>query len=314
MRPITFQMRKNRFMGEKLNFSRLAFADYSGSASEYGQRKHIALAAGRVAAGRYRVRQGFTRETLRMEAGCQLQLAEKQGGRLLFGIDHNFSFPAGFLQALYGSGYKSWRKYLAVMMRGNKYLPSLKEKPKDWAAAVNNYFIEVYGLKCGPFWGAGFGVLKKPDFPFGDGLFQEYRLIERQVTRMQPVFKLGGAGAVGLQTLYGLYHLWRLLRDYPDIFCWPLDGLKIPSDKHVLVEIYPGFYNVSVKSDRNDALYSWLWFRDKIRKGEMETVFNPVFHPEQKERIRQEGWVPGINGLPTRKLKRETGTRKSKRM
>ena len=289
-----FYSGKKGFMGKKLNFSRLAFADYSGSTSEYGQRRHIALAACKLPVGRYRVRQDFTRETLREEAGYQLQLAEKQGGRLLFGVDHNFSFPEGFFQALYGTGYKSWREYLTVMMRGSKYVPPLKDRPKDWAAAVNDYFKKVYALKCGPFWGPGFGVLKRPDFPFGDDLFHEYRLIERQLPRMQPVFKLGGAGAVGLQTLCGIYHLWRLLNDHPDIFCWPLDGIKIPPDRHVFVEIYPGFYNVSVKSDRNDALYSLLWFRDKIRRGELKTVFLSAIPEKKIERVRHEGWVPGI--------------------
>ncbi len=61
---------------------------------------------------------------------------------------------------------------------------------------------------------------------------------------MKSVFQLGGAGSVGLQSLWGMYHLANIIvfceENQIPLHCWPYDGINIPGEKHVLIEIYPG--------------------------------------------------------------------------
>ncbi len=128
--------------------------------------------------------------------------------------------------------------------------------------------------------------------------FRERRLIEKQIPKTQPVFKLGGAGAVGLQTLYGIFQLAvlndRLLQEGIHLFFWPFDGFEPPHDRHVIVELYPGIINRGIKSDRNDAVSGACWLKNADSNNKLSDFFHFNGQHQIMSMIRAEGWIPGI--------------------
>jgi hypothetical protein len=232
-------------------FDWFAFADYSGARDAAAQRKAIAWAVDRKEGG-ISVILGLTRQGLLLEAVALLQEAENQDKRVLFGFDHNYGFPVGFYEALWGAEPDNWEQILEDYYRSVEQLAGWKIEssgaagdltagaqqgaagearvgadllrleewsPREWAKAANIQISRQLDMKEGPFWGSRFGP--KPD----DGLFRTYtlpdgrpfvlhdrRLAEMRYRRLKPGYQVGGIGSVGQQTLYGMLYLRELLR------------------------------------------------------------------------------------------------------
>ena len=123
-------------------------------------------------------------------------------------------------------------------------------------------------------------------------------MIEQRIPRTKSVFQLGGAGSVGLQSLYGMHHLAAIINFAKTLnnplHCWPFDGIEIPSGSHVLVEIYPGFYNADIKSDTNDAQNTTNFFLEAQNKNLLSKLFQISLNQDNRHRLYFEGWLPGV--------------------
>jgi hypothetical protein len=276
----------------------LVFADYSGAQKKYLQKRHIVQAVQHVAEGETVVNRGITRAQLREHLIDLLINATKQNKTVLMGLDHNYAFPGGFITALTGKKIVTWRRMLTQISLEEGIFGSFSRDPIGWAAEANHIIRRKYKIPAGPFWGPAFIAKKKPAIDFSRLPFAEKRLVEQIYPRMKTVFQLGGIGSVGLQSLYGIGNLARLVtrctdQDIP-LHCWPYDGWHIPEDHHLLTEIYPGYYNSGKKSDLNDTVETIRWFQKKITAGKLNIEFEPNLPAYLKKTAQSEGWIPGI--------------------
>jgi hypothetical protein len=96
-------------------FDTFLFADYSGAASGAAQRRTIALFRTEAGAKKpARITGPFTRVSLRETSVQELEDASKKGRRVLFGIDHQWSWPKDVLLAA-GLAGKRWRQALSLL-------------------------------------------------------------------------------------------------------------------------------------------------------------------------------------------------------
>lgn len=279
-------------------FDWYVFADYSGSSHPAEQRKRIALSI-KAGQDQCRTSTGWTRSDLTDEIMKLLVKATDSGKRMVFGFDHNYSFPIGFYETLSGKRWTNWRQVLTLISEGLNEFPSLDPTdPRQWAMKANRKLrANLKTDEPGPFWGPHFKPLKKPDFPFGNQL-KERRLVEERCKRMKAIYQLGGAGAVGLQSLLGLFYL-NMIIDFCEekkipLHVWPFDGIELPERSHVLVEMYPTLFNRMIRSDLTDAKSCVNWLVEEDRSEGLINWFSPKFSEIEVNRVRLEGWCLGI--------------------
>jgi hypothetical protein len=279
-------------------FQQYACLDYSGAASRSLQRRHIVLAVYTKAGKNAKIITGLDRSEMGRRLLDIFRQAAEKGSRIILGIDHNFGFPQGFYEALTGYPLQDWRQWLDLIQHGPLSLKTADGDPRIWAQMINRIIGLKYHTTDGPFWGPGFITSKKPRFDFSVTPFNERRLIEQRIPRTQPVFKIGGAGSVGLQSLHGLYHLsvleeaLRCAQIAP--FFWPQDGFDPPPDQPVITEIYPAIINQGLKSDLRDAESGARWLKESDHDGSLGDGFRYSNNPSLMQQVRTEGWIPGV--------------------
>jgi hypothetical protein len=259
-----------------LMFDWYAFADYSGARSLAEQRKHIAWAVDQGSGTAITL--GITREEL-LEAAVSLLLkAKEQGKRVVFGFDHNYGFPQGLHEALFGSSPADWRQtlegYAASVAESmyrkqengpragaggmgagsgrEKTVPAVSSgwSPRNWARESNARIAGLLGAGHGPFWGTRFerrpelSLFRSYKLPDGTSFeLRERRLAEERFRRLKPAYQISGIGTVGQQSLYGILYLRELLhrcrQEGIPVHVWPQDGMAIPEGSHMAVEVYP---------------------------------------------------------------------------
>lgn len=156
-------------------------------------------------------------------AASSLGRQVEAGERVLLAIDAGLGFPVGFAGALgLGGGRAGWRSLCRLV----------EVLVEDGATNANNRFdvAEELNRRCGatgpgsgPFWGHPHGRAyerlgpRRPPSPVvtpGGTVLDEWREVESLARtagwRIQPVWKLSGAGSVGSQTLLALAWLERL--------------------------------------------------------------------------------------------------------
>ncbi|MGZ4164324.1 MAG: hypothetical protein ACXVDB_07745, partial [Tumebacillaceae bacterium] len=258
-------------------FDWYAFADYSGATSPRLQRKHIVLAT--LAAGAVSVAENVdvsvehhTRESLLHAVKALLAEATRQGKRVIIGFDHSYSFPIGFVETVNGAKWERWEQLLDLLEQGfgaGGHLPPVQDQPREWADVANRVIGQRIGIASGgPFWGSHFhSQVRDPKFPFAETLLEERRLVEMRCKRMSPIYKIGGAGTVGLQSLYGIGYLAKLrafCKEYGiSLHAWPFDGWELPAEGHVLVEVYPTLFNKGARTDEEDAMSCARWLAEQ---------------------------------------------------
>lgn len=225
--------------------------------------------------------------------------AEQDNQRVIFGFDHSYSFPIGFYETITGNKWKTWEQLLELLCNGAQELKPVNDKPREWAKAANDCICKQLNLKGGPFWGPNFKYQETdPKFPFECTPLKEKRLAEEICSRTKTIYKIGGIGTVGLQSLYGIQYIARLRQDLKTngikLFCWPFDGWELPSSGHVIVEIYPALVNKGLKSDENDAeaCSKWLYKQDKDNK--LINLLKPKLTENEYKRALLEGWIIGV--------------------
>jgi hypothetical protein len=239
-------------------FDTFLFADYSGSSATSSQRKAIALwrldRGGRPG----KVHGPFTRDDLREAILEHLASATSRRRRVLFGIDHQWSWPRDLWRAAGLSGLP-WRRALRGLVDGDPPRPPLG--PPDVFPARFNAFARAAIFHCRVRALAARYGLPTASRWRGEAI----RLTERAMPGAKPATRLGGVGAVAGQTLCGLAQLHRLLVEAQDagihVLAWPFDALVDDGERHVGVEVYPTFCRAPdvPKSDDADARACCEW-------------------------------------------------------
>jgi hypothetical protein len=286
-------------VGRRGRFDTYLFADYSGAASPSAQARAIALWRLDHGGRPRKVRGPFTRASLRDAILALLVDATRAGRRVLFGLDHQWSWPRD-LWAVAGLAERPWRDALRSLVSGDGSRPPLGP-PHVFPAAFNAWAAEaifhcrVRGLA------RAYGVPTRAAWA-GTSM----RLAERAMPGAKPATRLGGTGAVAGQTLVGLVELHRLLEDarrlHVPVLAWPMDALADDGESHVGCEIYPSFCRPARvrKTDDADARWACLW----ASRADLRRALDLSRAPAAVRRTaRLEGWILGASaGAPLRPL------------
>jgi hypothetical protein len=274
-----------------MSFDRFFFADYSGAVDEGAQRRGIALWRQDAGGQAHKVSGPFTRKTLREHLFEELRRAQREGARVLFGIDHQWSWPRDLWRAA-KLDHLDWRDALDSLVKGDGDRPPLGA-PMLFPSAFNAW------AKADVFYCRVKGLAQRYGLPAqvrweGDPV----RLVERMMPGTKPATRLGGIGAVAGQTLWGLMELHRLLgeckeQDIP-LLAWPFDKIHDDGLSHVGLEVYPGAFNLGIKSDDADARACCEWADEQQGSGKLhERLDLRALSPEQQRMVRCEGWILG---------------------
>jgi hypothetical protein len=208
---------------------RVLAIDWSGAKERAGQKIWLAEAAAGTLS---RVENGRDRHGIL----DHLLDESRRSGRLIVGLDFAFSLPSWFLaqrQVVDGPGL--WTQ--------------VTSSAEEWLAACPP-----------PFWG-------RPRKPCPRDSCQ-FRRTEQDVgvtagIRPKSVFQIGGAGAVGTESLRGMPILLRL-RD-AGFAVWPFDDVHLP----LVVEIYPRLLTRAVNKSRRDSRATSF---DELRRQHVKLV------------------------------------------
>jgi hypothetical protein len=123
-------------------------------------------------------------------------------------------------------------------------------------------------------------------------------VVEKRGGGLKPIFKIGGEGSVGLQSLCGIPYLYHLrttcAQQKVDFHCWPFDGWEPEESAHCLVEWYPALYNEEKRSHESDALACVKWAIEHDESDLLTEYLSPEFPQSELSRASIEGWVLGI--------------------
>jgi hypothetical protein len=276
-------------------FDTVLFADYSGAASAAAQRRTIALWRADRGGRPRKVEGPFTRVELREKLLVLLVRATREGRRVLFGLDHQWSWPRD-LWAAAGLAGRPWREALAALVEGGDGRPPLG--PAHAFAAAFNAWAGTAIFHC-----RVKGLARAYGVPtLGSWTGDPLRLAERAMAGAKPATRLGGTGAVAGQTLVGLVELRRLLEDARqlgvEILAWPMDALADDGTSHVGCEIYPSFCRPRhvPKTDDADARWTCRWASRADLARSLDLTGAPA---EVREAARLEGWILGASRTRT---------------
>jgi len=215
------------------------------------------------------------------------------GERLLIGADFAFGYPSGFAKMLTGQPCAPavWHWLAQNLTDG----PDNGNDRFQTAARMNR---AVPGL--GPFWFRP-AALDLPDLPLkgsarqGHGL-ADTRLCDRATHGAQSVWKLGGAGAVGSQSLTGQPMLARLIAAHPgQVSAWPFHP---PTTPVVMAEVFPSLLAPQVAAAREadpdqprDAHQVRLLAQALQALPDLGPLMAP---PAPDDILTEEGWILGL--------------------
>ncbi len=296
-----------------MEFDIYAFADYSGAAKASTQHKAIAWSVYDRTKSQRELITGLTRQTLQDAVHALLRQATNEGKRVIFGFDHCYSFPQGFYEAIHRKPWRHWRELVSWFHHDLAKLTPLDQdvNPRAWATAINQWFVARDGLAIGPFWGPNFIPLTR-QFTYGipishvsSAIWHERRLVEERMRTLKNIYQLGGAGSVGLQSLFGIYHLYELLTsceaEHIPVHVWPYDGWSVASKAHhVLIEVYATLYlgkSTQKRTDQGDAIACTTWAMEQDEAGHILTYLDKhrlSLTEEEEQRVQLEGWVLGV--------------------
>jgi hypothetical protein len=275
--------------------------DFSGSKHPAWQRRSIAFAEWDRGLSSDVQNGCFTRADVVSHLLDRIREHNLHGKRVLCGFDFQYSFPQGFWYAL-TSIPETWTNILQGMANGAAGLPPVVEEPESnarrWAEVANQRIAHLLKTGVSPFWGPNFSQATNPKFLFPHAPFKEFRLVEERIEARNSIFKIGGRGAVGLQSLCGIPHLFHIRntcsqQDIP-LHCWPFEGWDSTALAHVLVEWYPAIQNLGQRSDKEDALACVRWAKIKDDQGELSDFLIPPLSLPEKTRALLEGWILGV--------------------
>lgn len=292
-----------------MTFTRFLFADYSGAAEHHSTTRSIVLAEASATTDPTVHGRTWSRNDLHAHVERQL-LDAPPGERMLFGFDHQYSWPVAMMEHA-GFPGSDWDAFLQWLVTGDAAAgrPAL-DTPSRYATSMNEYVrgslgqdlfyapTEKYGVgRDRPRWAtareARLRGCEQLRFPTRD----------REMGSFACALGGQGQGSVGGQTLCGLSFLYRLRSNEAlrrRVAVWPFDGLDLGAEayhgRHVAVEIYPSGIRPrdQPQNDHNDAIASVLLLATIAQEGLFDEWMSPGAVPEAfHERTRLEGWILG---------------------
>ena len=293
------------------------FADFSGGSEDHSTQASIKLykAEGKAEPKKLSPIDGsknYSRKSLVETINAELSKATKASRRVIFGCDHQYSWPL-LLWEKAGLNDAKWREGILTLWQGDesRKLPKL-DIPSRYCKLFNEYCNEEI------FWSPlkerakRYGI--ESNRPNIDAT-KIYRLTE-QVSPLQgrsnpkPANAVGGMGEgiVGGQTICGMKLIAQMLHN-DSIGWWPFEGLDIMDSafdgKHVGVEIYPSALRPESvpQTDDNDAFHSCLYVQhaDQLENNlvDLLDLSEQIKHENQ---LLKEGWIVGMNQEGLRSL------------
>ncbi|MCB9893338.1 MAG: hypothetical protein H6839_02695 [Planctomycetes bacterium] len=295
-------------------FERYMFADYSGDPDPKKQRCCIALwhSNGNDDPRPYKADAGLDRNRLREAVIESLKEATEAGDRMVFGFDHQFSWPVDLWDAA-GIDDASWRDRLAELGRGTEGRPKLgcDVNALDFAESFNKW--KSGSATTGPFYlqVSSSSRLGK-EIPKGwQSKRKRFRLTELDCADGFPAMELGKDRVAG-QTLCGLPQLNQMIKDIEEaglrVAFWPFDGLDVSDEaykgKHVGVEVYPSIFPddgwpiEGQNADDNNARDAWKTVKGVAawdNAGELAAQMDlSQLTDGEKSQVQLEGWILGV--------------------
>lgn len=190
-----------------------------------------------------------TRQAAMEHINDLLNMATKEGRRLLCGFDFAFGYPVGTARMM--TGITSWESVWERIAEVIEDHPNNNNNRFEAAANLNTRFEGE-----GPFWGRPSnpqveGLLTtKPPQGWGTNLPPSRRYTDGGGT--SEVWQLYGQGSVGSQALTGIARLQRLRQCRNDVQVWPFETLG-GGQSHLLAEIYPSLIDPCPNHQVRDA-------------------------------------------------------------
>lgn len=231
-----------------------------------------------------------------------------RGKTCLLGFDFNFGFPRGFAP-LMNDGKADWR---TLWRRLARLVEDGDDNDNERFALAGRLNQTVSG-RAFPFWGCPAGAVsptlgaKKPDGFDDAGSLSEFRLTERRVRGVQPVWKLYAPGAVGGQTLLGIPRVWEL-RDHPwlrdHVRVWPFETGLVRLDRPapgtiVAAEVYPSLIaaDPALVKDAGQVQALTRHFARLDDENGLGSLFagDPALTATERSTAEtEEGWILGV--------------------
>ena len=237
----------------------------------------------------------------------------KRGDRVLVGVDFPLGFPAGTAEALKlkGEPCKALRDFL---------LKEMKDKPDN----SNNRFALAARMNRlisdgpFPFWGCSkkdelTTLSVKKTREHGKGDVAEFRLVEEAAiatkkARLQPVWKIAYAGAIGGQAMTGIPAMERLREKFPALKIWPfdlplakLDAEALSDTRIVVAEVLTTLNatNQQASEIRDEAQVRMLCeaLAERDANGKLAAMFGgeaKLSDAQKTAVMAEEGWILGI--------------------
>ena len=230
-------------LGRRPMFDRVLVVDWSATSKPASKPGPDTIWIGDATGDAVRAEHFATRAKAEAWITAQVDTERAAGRRLLVGFDFAFGFPAGFAARL---GLPPLATAVWAWLDAN--ITDRPDNSNDRYRLADSVNRTLGG--DGPFWGipdkdaTAALTVKKPAFPRPDGI-AEFRRADRSVSGAKSVWQLGGAGAVGSQTLVGLPAIHRLSqRD--GVAVWPF--APVDAAPVVLAEVYPSILRDAVRA------------------------------------------------------------------
>jgi hypothetical protein len=196
----------------------------------------------------------------------------EEGGPVIVGIDHSFSFPLGYFEMHGLTG--DWGAFL-------------EDFRNHWPADRPDITIDM--IRRGE---AGKGAARTGN--------SRWRRIAEIRARAKSVFHFDVPGSVAKSTHAGLPWLLNIREHLGrQVHFWPYDGWDLPEGRPVVVEVYPskrsGDYPREGRTqDQQDAYTAAAWMRRVDLDGTLEAFLRPSLTPDEAAAVRVEGWILGV--------------------
>jgi len=187
--------------------------------------------------------------------------------KIIVGIDHAFSFPLSYFERY---GIESWEDFIEDFIN-------------HWPTHVDD--ATVNNLRY-----------NNPR----TGSRNEFRLTEKWTSSAKSVFQFDIPGQVAPSTHAGIPWLYVIRREIGNmVHFWPFDGFDIPSNKSVIVEVYPSIFRNRYpqegrSNDQHDAYSISRWLSESDQRNFLERYFNLSLTSSEKDIVMREGWIIGI--------------------
>lgn len=197
-----------------------------------------------------------------------------RGVPAIVGIDHGFAFP------------KKYSDKYSLRGGWDEFLDDFCE---HWPTDQDHTYVDF--------------IRDQPGGPARVGMRRWRRRTEERV-RAKSVFHFDVQGTVAKSTHAGLPWLRFIRRALgASVHMWPFDGWDVPSDRSVVLEVYPRLWNtafpaVGLTDDQRDARAVACWLQRADQSDELRRALNPELTREDRALASVEGWILGSEGYP----------------